>query len=97
MAFDPTGTKWSVAGFNNDGTLGAFHPTPWEFNKESMNATGHWIGGYRRMPDEMRSFSCEILTTTGADPADRFEVHFVSDTRFVATKAGNLYRFGKKL
>jgi hypothetical protein len=97
MSFNPAGTKWSVAAFDNNGTLGGFHPTPWEFNRQSMNAGALWVGGYQAIPGNDSAYNCEIIGAGGSDPADNFEVHFVSADRFVATKGGALYRFGKKI
>ena len=71
MSFNPAGTKWSVAPMNNSGAIDTFHPTPWEFNNESMNAEGIWIGGYRPIPNADGAYSCEILTISSANPNDR--------------------------
>jgi hypothetical protein len=97
MSFNPAGTRWSVAAFDNNGALGGFHPVPWEFHRESMNAGNLWYGGYRVSSDSASTFTAEIFMAGNTAPADQFEVVFVTADRFVATKNGALYRFGKKL
>jgi len=95
--FNPSGTKWSVAAMDDKGVIGNFHPTPWEFNDESMNAGALWAGGYREIQGSAGSYDCEILSQGSESPTDSFEVHFVTADRFIATKNDNLYRFGKKI
>ncbi len=95
MAFNPAGTQWSVASFDNAGNLGSFNPTPWEFHAEAMNAGTLWYGGYVPVAGSDNSFSCEIMSNGVV--IDTFEVVFVTADRLIATKAGALYRFGKKL
>jgi hypothetical protein len=97
MAFNPTGTKWSVAPFNQDGTIGSFHPTPWEFNRQSMNSGSLWAGGYQAVKGADNTYDCEVLAMNASDPTESFQVVFVTADRFVATKNGALYRFGKKI
>jgi hypothetical protein len=97
MSVNPAGTKWSVAPMDNDGKIGGFHGTPWEFNQVSMNAGALWVGGYRAIPGSDVSYACEILMANTSDPTDSFEVHFVTSDRFIATKSGKLYRFGKRI
>lgn len=97
MSFNPAGTKWSVAALDNNGALGGFHPTPWEFHGTSMHAGAHWTGGYRPVAGADNSYTCEILSPGATGVSDAFEVVFVTPDRFVATQRGNLYRFGKKL
>lgn len=97
MSFNPAGTKWSVAAMDNNGAIGGFHPVPWEFNRQSMNAGNLWVGGFQAVAGSDISYSCEILMAGATDPSDQFEVHFVSADRFIATKGGALYRFGKKI
>ncbi|MDH6144361.1 MULTISPECIES: hypothetical protein [Kitasatospora] len=95
MAFNPAGTNWSVAPFDDSGTLGAFHPTPWEFHNEAMNAGTLWAGGYAPMPGVDNGYLCEI--TVSGTVSDSFEVYFLTGDRFIATKSGSLYRFGLKV
>jgi hypothetical protein len=97
MSCNPADTKWSVAAFNNDGKIDGFHPTPWEFHQESMNAGTLWVGGYKLMPGTDTTYLCEILMAGSTTVSDSFEVVFVTPDRFVATKNGALYRFGKKI
>ena len=97
MSFNPAGTKWSVAAMDNDGKISSFHGTPWEFNQESMNGGALWTGGYRAVPDSDGSYTCQILSAGSTNPTEGFEVVFVTPERFIATKDGKLYRFGKKI
>jgi hypothetical protein len=97
MSYNPSGTKWSVAAFDDNGALGGFHPVPWEFHGQSMNAGNLWVGGYQPAPGSDNTYNCEIFSAGAASVSDAFQVVFVSDHRFVATKGGALYRFGKKL
>jgi hypothetical protein len=97
MSFNPAGTKWSVAAFDNNGAISAPHPVPWEFNRQSMNAGNLWVGGYQPIPGNSNAFACEILSAGASDPSDVFEVEFVTNDRFIATKGGMLYRFGKRI
>jgi hypothetical protein len=96
MSFNPAGTKWSVAGFDSNGALTtAFHPTPWEFHRQSLNAGNYWSGGYQPMPGCDNAFIVETISS--GTVADNLEVYFLTPDRFIATKGGALYRFGKKL
>jgi hypothetical protein len=97
MRFNPANTTWSVAAFDDNGALGSFHPTPWEFHQEAMNAGTLWVGGYTAIPEDSDGIRCEILGAGASAVTDSFEVFFVTPTRFIATKDGLLYRFGKKL
>ena len=97
MKFNPKGTKWSVAAMDNDGKIEGFHPVHWEFHDESMNAGDLWVGGYREMLESEGSFSCQIQMAGNSAPSDSFEVIFLTEQRFIATKNGVLYRFGKKV
>lgn len=97
MSFNPVGTKWSVAAFDSNGALGGFHPVPWEFNRQSMNAGNLWVGGYQAIPGNDSAVACEILMAGASDPNDNFEVYFLTPDRFVATKGGALYRFGRRI
>ena len=48
---DPAGTKWSVAPYDDNGTIGDFHPVAWEFHDRGlMNAGNLWAGLYK-LPD----------------------------------------------
>jgi hypothetical protein len=96
VAFNPAGTKWSVAALDDNGQVGDFHPTLWEFHNPSMNAGALWSGGYNPVPGCDDAYHCEILAAGSVVVSDAFDVFFVTPTRFVATKAGALYRFGKK-
>jgi hypothetical protein len=60
-AFNPAGTRWSVAAFDDNGQLGNFHPTPWEFNLVSMNEGTDWAGGYIPKPGDDDAYICEII------------------------------------
>ncbi|CAI7979619.1 MULTISPECIES: hypothetical protein [unclassified Parafrankia] len=97
MPFSPANTKWSVAAFDDNGAIGSFHPTPWEFHQEAMNAGTLWVGGYTAIPEVSNGIRCENLKAGAGAVSDSFEVFFVTPTRFIATKSGALYRFGKKL
>ena len=97
MKFIPRNTKWSVAPMDNDGKIGAFHPVPWEFFDELFNAGDLWVGGYREIPESDGSFTCEIQSTGNKAPTDAFEVTFITPERFIATRAGKIYRFGIKI
>jgi hypothetical protein len=97
MNFNPTNTKWSVAEFDNSGKLGNFSTTPWEFHQESMNAGSLWVGGYQPSPGSDNKIACEIFMAGSSAVSDAFEVGFVTSDRFVGTKNGALYRFGKKI
>jgi hypothetical protein len=97
MSVNPAGTKWSVAEMDNNGKIGSFHGTPWEFNQVSMNAGTLWAGGYQTIPGSDISYACEIVMANTSNPSDKFEVHFVTSDRFIATKGGKLYRFGKRI
>ncbi|PRQ04914.1 sulfatase-like hydrolase/transferase [Enhygromyxa salina] len=92
MSFNPADTRWSVTAMNDSGAIGSFHPTPWAFADDgTMNASPHWTGKYELIPGSDHSYACSISN------GDEFMVHFVSPTRFVSTRNGVLYRFGKKL
>ena len=91
------GTQWSVAGYNNDGAMGAFHPTPWEFHQQAMNAGTAWFGGYSISEGSNNTINCEIMTPDSPKLADAFQVCFLGKDRFIAIKDGQLYRFGKKI
>lgn len=97
MSFNPAGTKWSVAAFDNEGRLGNFRPTPWELHNQSMQAGTHWTGGYTAIPDRGNAIACETIGAGAAGVTDTFEVVFVTPDRFIATQRGAFYRFGKKL
>jgi hypothetical protein len=94
MTFNPTNTVWSVAGFDDNGTLTEFSPTPWDFGAGTMSAAGFWTGTYAPISGESDAIACHIQGVSGNDA---FQVHFLTLTRFIATKNGALYRFGKKL
>jgi hypothetical protein len=91
------GTQWSVAGYTNDGAMGAFHPTPWEFHQQAMNAGTDWFGGYSFSEGSNNTINCEIMTPAPLEVADAFQVCFLGENRFIAIKDGQLYRFGKKI
>lgn len=93
----PVGTKWSVAAFNDAGALGGFHAVPWEFQEGKMNAGELWLGAHKPLPGCDIGLSCEITHKGHSAPTDLFRVYFVTPTRFVATKDGSLYRFGKTI
>ena len=97
MGFNPAGTKWSVASMDNNGAIGTFHPTPWEFQNQSINAAALWVGGYSAIQGSDNRFACEIFSAGATTVSDSFEVVFISANRFIATKGGSLYRFGKKI
>jgi hypothetical protein len=97
MSFNPAGTKWSVAAMDNNGAIAGFHPVPWEFHQQSMNAAALWVGGYSAIPGSLDGFSCEILAAGAANVSDSFQVFFLTGDRFIATKGGALYRFGKRI
>lgn len=89
---DPVNTKWSVAFMDNEGSIGAFHGTPWEFYSPGLTrAPGHWTGTYEAITDSDGSYHC--TNSLG----DEFEVHVVAAERFIATKNGELYCFGKRI
>ena len=95
--FNPAGTKWSVGFLDDSGAISGFHPVPWEFHAHSMSAGNLWAGGYQPVAGEDRTFDCEVFTAGSSTVSDAFQVVFVSDRRFIATKGGALHRFGKKL
>lgn len=97
MSFNPANTKWSVAPYDNNGKLGNFDPTPWAFQKESMNAGTLWVGGYQVVPGSDNTIACEIFMAGSSNISDSFGVVFVTADRFIATKNGAYYRFGKKI
>ncbi len=86
-------TSWDVAALDNNGAIGSYHPTPWVFkNDGQMSAEGYWKGTwYRNACDKIHA---SITHNSGKE--DVFEVIFATSQRFIATKNGNLYRFGKK-
>lgn len=91
QSFNPVGTSWSVCVMENNGTMHEFHPVPWTFNSaNSFYAGTLWTGNYSQIPGSDNGFTCNIVS-------DTFEVYFVTPDRFIATKNGQLYRFGKKL
>jgi hypothetical protein len=97
MSYNPAGTKWSVAPFDNNGHLGGFDATPWEFQSQSMNAGTLWVGGYQFVPGSDNSIACQIFKSGSTAPTDAFQVIFVTQDRFIVTKTGWIYRFGKKI
>lgn len=97
MSFNPAGTKWSVSPMDNSGAIAGFHPVPWQFHQQSMNAAALWVGGYSAIPNSLDGISCEILMAGASGVSDSFQVFFVTADRFIATKNGALYRFGKKI
>ena len=90
------GTKWSVGAFDHNGRLSEPHPVPWEFHGQSMNAGTLWVGGYSPVPGSDNRFTCEILMAGASTVSDSFEVVFLTPDRFIATRQGVLYRFGKR-
>ncbi|MBL9005100.1 MAG: hypothetical protein JNJ46_12685 [Myxococcales bacterium] len=90
------GTKWLVAAFDNNGQLGGFHSVPWEFHAQVVHAGTLWTGGYSAVAGSDNRIACEKMGPSGAID-DAWEVVFVSPDRFVATKQGALYRFGKRV
>jgi hypothetical protein len=97
MSFNPAGTKWSVAAMDNNGAIAGFHPVPWQFHQQAMNAAAPWVGGYTPILGSLDGISCEIFAAGATSVSDSFQVFFVTADRFVATKNGALYRFGKKI
>jgi hypothetical protein len=97
VSFTPAGTRWSVAAMDNNGSVGGYHGTPWEFQAQSMNAAALWVGSYSPIQGSDIKFACEIKHAGAAAATDTFEVVFVTADRFIATKDGALYRFGKKI
>ena len=97
MKYDPRSTKWSVAAMDDDGKIDGFHPVHWEFYDELLNAGDLWVGGYRKLPDSEGTFTCQIQSSGDKTPTESFEIVFITPERFIATKAGRLYRFGKKI
>jgi hypothetical protein len=97
MSFNPVNTKWSVANMDNDGKVDNFSPTPWVFNEQSMNAELLWAGGYQFVLGNDDKISCQIIAHDSPTASDSFEVNFITPDRFIATKDGKLYRFGKKI
>jgi hypothetical protein len=100
MPFNPTNTRWVV--FELDNSLIVTPPpiqNPWEFDSHTMKAfSGQWTGTWNPIPGK-DAVRCHIKGTNPVDGTkidDAFEVNFVTDTRFIATKNGLLYRFGKK-
>ena len=96
-SFNPAGSRWSVATLDNNGSLGGFHPTPWEFQAQTMNAGTIWVGSFKGVEGNGNKITCEIMPPGAKTVSDSFDVEFVTADRFIATKGGALYRFGKKL
>jgi hypothetical protein len=85
------GTKWRVAGMDNNGKVAGFHPTPWEFEGGGKaSAAGHWTATYH----ETSPSTCFMNL---GDGKDLFSVILLTEDRFVCTKNGALYRYGEKL
>jgi hypothetical protein len=94
---DPAGTKWSVAPYDDNGTIGDFHLVAWEFHDRGlMNAGNLWAGIYKPKMGGDDAIDCHIQFLSGNEEDD-FTVVFLTGDRFVAIKAGHLYRFGKKI
>jgi hypothetical protein len=90
---DPAGSSWSVASYDDDGAIGDFDPVPWEFHDGGrMNAGNIWEGICKPKIGDDDAINCHLQTWP-----DNFTVVFLTSDRFVATKAGHLYRFGKRL
>jgi len=88
-------TAWDAAAFDNNGKVASFHPVPWVFqNDGTASAEGHWTATWKHTPNKCGTIDVVLTTTNGA--TDIFEVVFVTPTRLIGTKGGNLYRFGKK-
>ena len=46
---------------DNNGTLGGFHPTPWECQSHTMNAGSLWVGSFKRIQGNDNKMMCEIM------------------------------------
>ena len=97
VSFNPAGTRWSVAAMDKNGNVGGFHPTPWEFQAQSMKAGTLWVGSYKLIQGSNNKYACEIMPPGSNKVSDSFDVEFVTADRFIATKAGAPYRSGKKI
>jgi hypothetical protein len=88
--------NWSVAQFEHD-QLGDFFPVPWTFQKDgTVEATNQWKGKWVQAGvNEEKRITINLKTTT--NQVDKFAVHFLTLNRFIATKSGKVYRYGKKL
>ena len=93
--FDPSGTRWSVAGFEN-GYVRDYHPVPWEFHSGyCMNAGDIWVGNWSFIPNYPDRIHTSIKHKDGS--TDECDVVFVSSNWFVAVKDNELYRLGKRI
>ena len=88
-------TKWAVGAMENNGIAAPPHTTPWQFNDCSMNGGDIWYGGWKIVNEN--TIKCQILFNGMQNPVDNFEVVFLNDNFFIATKDSNIYRFGKRL
>lgn len=93
--FDPSGTRWSVAGFET-GYVREYHSVPWEFHSNYyMNAGDIWTGNWSFIPDYPDRIHTYIMHRDGS--TDECDVIFVSPNWFVAVKDDELYRLGKRI
>ena len=88
-------SKWSVGAMDNNGRVDSPHNVPWQFNDTSMNAGNLWYGGWKVVNET--TIKCEIIGAGGVAPMDSFEVVFLNEKFFIATKDHNLYRFGRRI
>lgn len=92
---DPSGTRWSVAGFEG-GFPREYHEVPWEFHSQyCMNAGDLWTGNWSFVPDSPDRVHTFITHANGE--TDSCDVVFVSPNWFVAVKDDELYRLGKRI
>lgn len=93
--FDPSGTRWSVAGFE-EGYPREYHPVPWEFHSQYyMNAGTIWTGNWSFVPNYSDRVHTSITHADGS--TDDCDVVFVSSNWFVAVRDGELFRLGKRI
>lgn len=93
--FDPSGTRWSVAGFEG-GLPREYHAVPWEFHSQYyMNAGDIWTGNWSLVPDYPNRVHTFITHANGE--TNSCDVVFVSPNWFVAIKDDELYRLGKRI
>jgi hypothetical protein len=95
---NPAGTRWRVAYMDASAKFDGFHPVSWDFVAQGkMSAADTWTGIYTPVAGDLQAFDCEVTNIGGSDVADRFRVVFLTAGRFIATKDGQLYRYGEKL
>ncbi len=87
-------TAWDVSSFEQAGAISGYHPTPWVFQSNGkVSAAGYWKATWKRSTCDKINVN---LITDREGEIDKFDVIFVTSSRFVAVKNNMLYRFGKR-